>query len=134
MDKNTLIAALKELNIFDENEYFFNYINLIFNNLNTVKEQFKTSKHHFIPVCFYKIKYNLSTRKESEIYALKDVNNFLINLSYKDHALAHYYLALCVKDIKLQLNMLYALNHIIGLNKKLNKDNLKYFIDNLDQY
>ena len=28
MDKNTLIAILKDLNMFDENEYFFNYINL----------------------------------------------------------------------------------------------------------
>ncbi len=31
MDKNTLIAILKDLNMFDENEYFFNYINLIKN-------------------------------------------------------------------------------------------------------
>lgn len=79
--KNTLL----ELNIVVDNQYLDNYCSLIINNLSTPVQKYKTQKHHIIPRCYYKCN-NLQVNNES---------SNLINLLYKDHLLAHYYLSLC---------------------------------------
>lgn len=80
---------LKLLNIgyFINNEYLDKYCELIINNLNTKKERPKTQSHHIIPVSYFKIsKLSIDNSKENRV-----------NLLYKDHILAHYYLCLCTK-------------------------------------
>ena len=79
--KNTLL----ELNIVVDNQYLDNYCSLIINNLSTPVQKYETQKHHIIPRCYYKCN-NLQVNNES---------SNLINLLYKDHLLAHYYLSLC---------------------------------------
>ena len=93
-----LKEKLLSLDVFLDNEYLDFYCTLIENNKNTKKEKFKTERHHFIPVDYYKIKNNLKTRKEALSIADRDVNNFKVNLYYKDHVLAHYYLYFCIND------------------------------------
>ena len=75
-------------NIFVYNDYFEKYIQLINDNKDTKCEKFRTQSHHIIPVSYF-------------IKSGTEVDNSphnLVNLLYKDHILAHYYLALCVGD------------------------------------
>jgi len=81
-------------NIFIKNEYYYKYIDLINTNLNTNSEKFKTQKHHIIPRKFY---YFL--KKEVD-----NTNSNLVYLLYKDHILAHYYLALCTDGVYKKVN------------------------------
>ena len=74
-----------------QNEYLDKYVDLIQSNLNKEGIPGKTQKHHIIPASYYKLK-NMSVNNS-------DQN--LVNLIYKDHILAHYYLALCTQgDLK----------------------------------
>lgn len=101
MTKQELKNRLLSLHLFEDNLFLDNYCNLIFKNLSTKKETYKTQVHHFIPAAYYKNKYNIegkNYRKECNKLALEDANNLLVNLLFKDHVLAHYYLAQCSKD------------------------------------
>lgn len=82
--KNRLLAY----NIFEDNEYFDKYITLIEANKNTLQETFKTQAHHIIPRQFY---------KHSKL-KLDSTSANIVNLTHKDHILAHYYLYLCCKE------------------------------------
>lgn len=86
------------LGSFSDNEYLDKYCNLIFQHLDFPREIGKTQRHHFIPICYYKQKYNCHSRKDAGLYARSDENNFIINLPYKNHILAHYYLSLFSED------------------------------------
>jgi len=81
----SITTKLLDLGLVINNEYLIKYSDLMENNLQTKAEKFKTQKHHIIPKYYY---------KDKKISIDNSVNN-LINLSYKDHILAHYYLALC---------------------------------------
>lgn len=107
--KDTLLG----LKIVEDNEYLDKYCKLIENNLNTKREKFKTQGHHFIPVYYYKYTYNIKTREESKIIANKDPNNIVVNLLYKDHVKAHYYLALCVLDNNFKAAMTFAFRYLL---------------------
>ena len=85
---NFIKEKLLNLNIFIQNEYFNKYVELITNNLKTKREKFKTQKHHIIPRCYFKHE----SIKDKAI--IEDKTN-LVNLSYANHILAHYYLSLC---------------------------------------
>ena len=68
-----------------DNEYLDMYVELINSNLCTKKEPYKTQVHHIIPKYYFK-------------YFNKDIDNTAankVNLLYKDHLLAHYYLYKC---------------------------------------
>lgn len=82
-----LKQRLLQLNIFEDNAYLDLYCNLIENNINTQNIKFKTNKHHIIPVYYFEYN-NLNVDNSTEN---------LVNLLYKDHILAHYYLAMCSK-------------------------------------
>lgn len=92
--KNILLS----LNIFIDNIYLDFYCSLIINNLNTLKEKYKTQSHHIIPVCYYwYIKGKPQRYSRSKVYekeSKSDPLNFTVNLLYKDHILAHYYLCM----------------------------------------
>ena len=124
----------KEFNIlvdcgFIRNKYFYLYKNLITNNSNTCKEKFKTQKHHIIPL------------KISKILGID--NTPTVNLLYKDHILAHYYLCLCcnktISEIKYSIYKAFLYMYNGRLSKfskteisKLNKEEIK-FIEELEK-
>lgn len=80
-----LKQKLLELNIVVDNEYLDKYINLILSNRYNKKQKNLTQVHHIIPRKYF-IHQNIHIDNSKEN---------LINLEYKDHILAHYYLALC---------------------------------------
>lgn len=86
----TLKEKLLLLELVIDNEYLDKYCELIENNRNTKKEKFKTQKHHIIPKYYY---------KENKL-ELDNSKDNLVNLYYKNHILAHYYLCLCSKTTK----------------------------------
>ena len=45
--------SLLSTNLFLENDYFLDYVELIEINLKTKKERFVTQQHHIIPRCYY---------------------------------------------------------------------------------
>ena len=98
------VERLKNTNLFINNTYFKKYIQLIQDNLETKRQPFKTQRHHIIPLVAFKL-YNLPG---------KDAADNIVNLLYKDHILAHYYLALCSKSVEFRYKMLCAINFILG--------------------
>lgn len=76
---------LLQLNYFIENEYFEKYLNIIEKNKKTKKIKFETNAHHIIPRHYF-IHNNLNIDNSKEN---------IVNLYYKDHMLAHFYLAGC---------------------------------------
>ena len=117
-----LKQKLLDLNIFEDNEYLDKYIQLIESNKKTKEEKLRTQKHHIIPRCYYKHN-NLKVNNSDEN---------LVNLFYKDHALAHYYLALCSKNKYFKYANEYALCHLISYKGFPIND--KVFIKSLDKY
>ena len=91
-----------------DNEYLDKYVQLVIQNKNTVKESFKTDKHHIVPRYYYR--YNGLNIDNSQ-------QNTVI-LNYKDHVLAHYYLAMCSFSKKYQLANIYSIQFCC------NKDNV----------
>ncbi len=120
--KNRLLAT----NLFIENEYFEKYVSLIKSNKNTKAQRCKTQKHHIIPSIAFKL------------YNWPDVNaeDNLVVLLYKDHILAHYYLALAAKQNEFKYKMVAAINFILGKASqvKLDVEALKTFTLELDKY
>ena len=84
--------------LFENNEYFKKYVRLIEDNLMTKQQKFKTQKHHIIPrIAFQLYNWDGCETKENKV-----------NLLYKDHILAHYYLALAAKDSIFKYKMICA--------------------------
>ena len=116
--------------LFENNEYFKKYVRLIEDNLITKQQKFKTQKHHIIP----RIVYQLYNWDGCELKENK------VNLLYKDHILAHYYLALAAKNSIFKYKMICAINFILGNIKEHHRDidgyvdDLKKFTLDLDQY
>lgn len=103
-----LRSLLPDLEYFIENEYLQCYIRLIERNRVTPQLGGRTNSHHIIPRSWFRM-------MNQEI---DNSNNNLVNLIYRDHVLAHYYLCLCTTDNLLYANEL-ALVCLIS-RKKLN--------------
>lgn len=85
MTQQKLKEKLLAINLFEDNDYLNQYCELIIQNLDTKKEKFRTHLHHIIPRCYFLlINSQIDDSKEN-----------LVNLLYKDHILAHYYLFNC---------------------------------------
>lgn len=67
-----------------DNEYADLYVDLINCNLTTRAMKYKTQRHHIIPKYYFK--YNK--------LEIDNSSSNIVNLLYKDHLLAHYYLAM----------------------------------------
>lgn len=114
-----LVNILLETDLFIYNNYFKNYVELILNNLTTQFERSKTQQHHIIPKYYY-LDNNKSINNSSEN---------LVNLLYKDHILAHYYLALCSKTPFDKSRNVFSIKYI------LNGQTLESFnLNDLDKY
>lgn len=113
---------LLKLDIIDDNDYFDKYIQLIVDNKQTKKQKYKTQQHHIIPRCYYK-------HKKIEV---DNSSNNLVNLLYRDHILAHYYLCLCVKDENIQHDCIMAFTYLtdrVDTLKETTWNNLKIDIE-----
>ncbi len=82
---NKLKEKLITLNIVEDNEYLDKYINIIITNNKTSRVKYKTQKHHIVPRAVFSHNNEPLDNSESNI----------VNLNYKDHILAHYYLFMC---------------------------------------
>lgn len=111
--KNLLLAT----ELLYDNEYLDKYCTLCLHNLETKRQAYKTNIHHVIPVAFYRIKYNINERRAAEVIANNDQNNFKINLLFKDHLLAHYYLAMSAKGNRAVASMTGAIEFLTGHTK-----------------
>ena len=84
---NILQEKLTSLNFILDNDYLHEYIKLLVSNIETKYSPGKTQRHHIIPRWYY-ASYDLPVDNSSDN---------LINLYFKDHILAHYYLSLCTE-------------------------------------
>lgn len=111
-----------------DNEYLTLYEELINANIYTKTEKFKTQRHHTIPCACY----------ESRAAADRDVTNLKVNLLFKDHILAHYYLCLCAKESKFRYKMIAAIEFTLGKSKNLTNqdivDSLKTWLLNNETF
>jgi len=85
MEKQLIVNLLLETGLFIENQYIYKYADLITDNLNTEYIDKKTQQHHIIPQYCFEINGKQVDNSKSN----------LVNLLYKDHLIAHYYLACC---------------------------------------
>lgn len=87
MTITSLKKKLLQLDIVEDNDYLILYCNLIISNISTKSEQYKTQRHHIIPQNYFRLnKLDIDNSADN-----------IVTLAYRDHILAHYYLALCSK-------------------------------------
>lgn len=114
---NNLKNYLLSLDIVEDNDFLEKYIYLINNNLTTEKEKYKTQTHHIVPKCYFRHN-NLS---------VDDSSSNTVNLQYKDHLLAHYYLSLCAKE------EWFKIANVLVLEWAFNKErDFLYSLDNFE--
>lgn len=100
MGAHELKLKLLSTNMFKDNEYLDLYISLMLNNRNLNKIKGKTQSHHILQRKFFTYnKLNIDNSKEN-----------LVNLLYKDHILAHYYLCKCTTKWLAKANSVTLLN------------------------
>lgn len=94
-----LRQKLLDEQLVEDSEYLIKYLNLLQSNLDTAQIKHVTQRHHALPVAYYKHVYPKKTNSRCRYFyddlAKNDPINFLVNLKYSDHILAHCYLALC---------------------------------------
>lgn len=94
---NQIKQALINTGYFKSNAYLTLYCNLLVKNINNSCIAGKTQKHHTIPACYYSSVKKISL-KEGRKEADRDPNNLVVNLRFRDHILAHYYLVRCCSE------------------------------------
>lgn len=117
-----LKQTLVNLKGFEDNEFLDQYCTLIERHTRTSKRARVTNAHHIIPKSWFKINN-------------QEIDNSLINLvnlPYREHVLAHYYLCLCTVG-KLQYANQLAFFCLITRKKKLNIVE-KQLVHNLPMY
>lgn len=109
-----LKEALLSTNLFIDNNYLDEYIELV---SSYSKIEGYTERHHVIQVAYYKHLYKCK-RELAESYADADPNNFIVQLSYKDHCKAHWLLYFCTTSYLKRGNE-NAVRYILEVYKKL---------------
>lgn len=84
-------------NCFEINSYFKMYVELIEANMSTKENKPYTQKHHIVPRNYF----NKNNKRVENGWNL-------VNLSFKNHILAHYYLSFCLKDKDVRYGTRYA--------------------------
>lgn len=115
-NKDELKQILVNTKDYERNDYLDKYVNLIWENREQIRIKYFTQKHHFIPVSHYGNSSGAIERKKVEKIADADSFNFRINLLYKDHILAHYYLSKCAITYKAISSNCKALRNILRNN------------------
>lgn len=93
---------------FLDNNYLDSYVRLIERNRRTVRKPGSTNMHHIVPRSWFRI------NKQPVNDSLPN----LVNLTYRDHVLAHYFLCLCTTNSLLYANELALF--LLTSRKKLN--------------
>lgn len=82
---NMLKQKLLDLKIVEDNQYLDKYCQLVVANKKTLREKFKTQKHHIIPRSYY---------TQNNLPLDNSASN-IVNFKHSDHILAHFYLCKC---------------------------------------
>ena len=93
---------------FVDNEFLDLYVRLVERNTRTPQRARITNKHHIVPKSWFNINKKVVDNSISN----------LVNLVYRDHVLAHYYLCLCTTG-KLQYANELAFFCLLSRNNKL---------------
>lgn len=93
---------------FVDNEFLDLYVRLVERNTRTYRRNGLTNKHHILPKSWFNINNKTVDNSKSN----------LVNLVYRDHVLAHYYLCLCTVG-KLQYANELAFFCLLSRNNKL---------------
>lgn len=99
-----LKEKLLNTDFFVDNAFFQSYIELIEKNILNCAQKGKTHKHHIFPKCLSK-RLNMIVDNSSDN---------LVNLFYKDHILAHYYLIYATEDADLKSANIHAFNRLLN--------------------
>lgn len=106
---------------FIDNEFLEKYMTLLQENQNN---ESILERHHIIPKCYYKM-----VGKE-----IDNSNDNIVDLTIKNHLMAHYYLANCISNKILYHKLAYMFSLIAATREKvLQEDDIK-FIENLPLY
>lgn len=104
-----LRSTIVEMHGFVDNEFLEQYCTLVERHRRTTKQASVTNAHHIIPRSWFDI-----NKKEVD----NSLSN-LVNLPYREHVLAHYYLCLCTTG-KLQYANQLAFFCLLTRKKKMN--------------
>ena len=108
-----------------DNSYLDQYCELVSSNKDTPYETHRTQCHHIIPRYYFQhVDPNLENSASNKI-----------NLLYKDHILAHYYLALCSSNSKYIANNVAAVYKMSNAPQTIFEDGTPVeFFQSLDKY
>lgn len=110
---------------FEDNDFLKSYVELIISNMDTPKKRFFTESHHIIQKAYFK---DIGIKDNSIINS----SDNLVNLTYRDHILAHYYLYHCSINEHIKQSNLIALINMT--NEKKHLDDIEGLIKELDLY
>lgn len=104
MTYTELEQKLLDTGLVNQSEYLTKYCKLLIDNRLTEYNSTIANYHHAIPRLYY----------EEKKLELDNSSNNLFILLYKDHVLAHYYLAMAAKNNDFKYKMAYAVRFVIG--------------------
>ena len=114
---------LISLDVVIDNEYLTKYCNLIISNINQTSVPSKTQRHHIVPKYVY----------QHFGIAVDDSESNIVNLYYKDHLLAHYYLAMCSSTAEYIGNNVLAIRYVLNGKKLTDIDEVDIDFDKYQQ-
>lgn len=107
---------LLQLELVVDNSYLDEYVSIVESNKGTVWCKDKTHTHHIVPRSYYIKKHIRIDESESN----------KVVLSYKDHILAHYYLAMCSKEDWFKVKNMWAVSYMVGNYEKISRTQFIY--------
>ena len=106
IDRHNLRQSLLKTNLFIQNEFFEQYVNIVSSD-DAVLDGIAYHKHHIIPRCYFN-KINQT---------VDNSDNNIVNLSYSNHILAHFYLYKCCQQI-IKKEMCFSFFKLFYANRK----------------
>lgn len=119
-DDHTVIKnRLLKTNYFIDNEYLDKYVDICVSGLEVTKEKYVHEKHHIVPRFYF---------KNNNLLVDNSKNN-ITTLTYRQHAIAHWYLSNCAIDRKVRHTCLTTLMFFFKTNvlNELTEDMLQKF-------
>lgn len=115
---------LLSTNLFEDNEHLNEYINIVNQSKNLVKNDNELyERHHILPRCVSKfLGQNTDESKENKV-----------DLTLRNHLLAHYHLCLCAKEPKIKARLAYAVICMVSINHFPDYDELFLLMDKYEE-
>lgn len=114
MNYTDLEQKLLETGLVHKSSYLTKYCELLLTNSLVEYDSSKANYHHAIPRIYF----------EDNNLAVDNSNDNLFILLYKDHVLAHYYLAMAAVDDTFKYKMAYAVRFVVGQIKDITERDL----------